>query len=67
MAIAVAQPEHHRDNRRALRALSDVRIDQASPQGAFHNRPTNGSAKKAMATMASTNARAGIRSRPTRR
>ena len=46
---AVAHSEHHNDSRSAVSALSEVRIDQTSPHGAFHNSPRNGRAKKAMA------------------
>ena len=55
----VAHSEHHSDSRSAVSALSEVRIDQASPHGAFHNSPMNGRAKKAMATTARTSAGSG--------
>ena len=42
-----------------MSALSEVRIDQTSPHGAFHNSPRNGRAKKAMATPARIERRDG--------
>ena len=55
----MAHSEHHSDSRSAVSALSDVRIDQTSPHGAFHSSPTKGRAKKAMATTARMRAGSG--------
>ena len=63
----MAHSEHHSDSPSAVRALSEVRIDHASPHGAFHNSPMNGRAKKAIASPARTRAGMGRRSCPTRR
>ena len=49
IAATVAHSEHHSDRRSAVSALSEVRIDQTSPHGAFHSSPRNGRAKKAIA------------------
>ena len=51
--------------RRAVSALSEVRIDQTSPHGALHSKPRKGSAKNAMAgSQARGRATAVARGRP---
>ncbi len=67
IAIAVAHSEHTIESRSAVRDVSEVRIDQTSPHGAFHSSPMNGSAKNATPIAASTSTGHGRRSRPTRR
>ena len=66
-ASDVAHSEQHSDRRSAWSELSEVRIDQASPHGAFHNRPRKGRAKNPMAMTARTSTGTGSRSWPTRR
>jgi hypothetical protein len=67
MAKAADQVEQYSDSRKAVKELSELRMDQASDQGAFHSRPINGKAKKAKPRMAKIRTGTGRRSRPTRR
>ena len=63
MASVVAASDVRIESHNAVPTASVLAMAQRSPHGIRHSRPTNGSAKNAIATSANSWTRAGKRSR----